>query len=57
MKYVDDTTAVSATCDLLDNSLQSAANALSTWCHTNGMTINVNKTKEMLVYFGLKYPT
>jgi hypothetical protein len=56
LKYVDDTTAISISDDPLDNSLQQAANDLNIWCHENGMQISSTKTKEMLIYFGKKYP-
>jgi len=56
LKYVDDTTALSVFDDLLDDSLQHAVNDLCTWSHKNGMKINSSKTKEMLIYFGKKYP-
>ena len=55
-KYVDDTTVTSVSDDHLDNSLQQAANELLSWSVDNGMMINCPKTKEMLVYFGRKYP-
>jgi hypothetical protein len=48
-KYVDDTTVVSISDDPADNSLQSATNDLLKWCNDNGMLINVNKTKEMVI--------
>jgi hypothetical protein len=51
-KYVDDTTVVSISDDPADNSLQSATNDLLKWCNDNGMLINVNKTKEMVIHFG-----
>ena len=56
IKYVDDTTVASISCDPLDDSLQRAADYLLQWCGENGMKINHNKTKEMLLYFGKKFP-
>lgn len=56
LKYVDDTTVISISDDPLDNSLQQAADDLTIWCCENGMEINNTKTKEMLIYFGKKYP-
>ena len=56
LKYVDDVTAISISDDPLDNSLQQAADDLTVWCFENGMEINNTKTKEMLIYFGRKYP-
>jgi hypothetical protein len=56
LKYVDDTTCVSESGDPLDDSFQHAADFLVSWCSSNGMTINVPKTKEMLIHFGKIYP-
>ena len=56
VKYVDDTTVATSNSDPLDNSLQTATNQLISWCPINGMRINEKKTKEMLIYFGHKYP-
>lgn len=56
IKYVDDTTATSVSDDPLDDSLQLAVDVLHCWCQRNGMRINTGKTKEMLIYFGSKYP-
>ena len=57
IKYVDDTTAATVSEDPLDDSMQNAANKLCSFCVQNHMFINVPKTKEMLIYFGHKYPT
>ena len=57
IKYVDDTTATSVSDDPLDEALQHAADDLTSWCNDSGMQINVGKTKEMLIYFGTRYPT
>jgi len=51
-KYVDDTTISSVSEDPLDNTIQLAANHLSTWSINNGMHINNTKTKEMIIHFG-----
>ena len=56
IKYVDDTTAAVTSNDPLDNSLQTAADKLYNWCLNNHMVINIPKTKDMLIYFGKKYP-
>jgi hypothetical protein len=56
IKYVDDATNVNVSPDPLDDSLQSDADRLCTWSRENGMFINVPKTKEMMIYFGNKYP-
>jgi hypothetical protein len=54
-RYVDDATIVSFSEDSNDRPLQSAADHLIDWCSLNGMTINTEKTKEMLIYFGKKF--
>ena len=56
IKYVDDTSLLSVSADPLDNSLQQAADELCGWSDENGMRVNAAKTKELLVYFGKKYP-
>jgi hypothetical protein len=55
IKYVDDVSCLSVSVDPLDNSLQAAADHLITWCDNNGMLLNVNKTKEMIIYFGKRF--
>ena len=55
IKYVDDTTVASESEDPLDNSLQNDLDMLLTWCQENGMRLNPNKTKEMVIYFGKKF--
>ena len=51
IKYVDDVTFASVSHDSNDSSLQEAAEHLAVWCHANGMRINTDKTKEMIVLF------
>ena len=48
-KYVDDTTVLSVSKDVCDVTLQTAADYLVSWAHNNGMTINTNKTKELII--------
>jgi hypothetical protein len=55
VKYVDDMTAISVSTDPDDLSLQHAADSLCLWSGLNGMVVNENKTKEMMVYFGRNY--
>ena len=57
LKYVDDTSVLSISDDPLDTSLQHETDNLCRWCDKNGMRVNPDKTKEMLLYFGKKYPT
>ena len=56
IKYVDDTTAATVSSDPLDDCMQISADKLDSWCVDNHMVVNVSKTKEMLIYFGKKYP-
>ena len=49
-KYVD-TTVLSVSKDVCDVTLQTAADYLVSWAHNNGMTINTNKTKELIICF------
>lgn len=55
VKYVDDTTLWEA-CDKKgsDSKIQIAADQASTWCQTNNMKINADKTKEMIIDFSRK---
>jgi hypothetical protein len=56
VKYVDDTTVLSISCNADDCNLQACADHLVSWCRDNNMLINENKTKEMLIYFGKQSP-
>ena len=49
--YADDTTLYSITSDksTLETNLQNALNSVHIWCLENGMTINTDKTKLMLI--------
>jgi len=53
-KYVDDTTVLSVSKDVNDVTLQTAADHLVHWAQNNGMMINTNKTKELLICFNKK---
>ena len=55
IKYVDDLSCLSCSDDPHNDSLQCAANEVSSWCELNGMILNAAKTKEMIVYFGRRY--
>jgi len=37
-----------------DSALQEAADYLASWSLSNGMLLNIKKTKEMVIHFGLK---
>ena len=49
--YADDTTLydIGLDKDMLENNLQHAMNLLQIWCLENGMIINIDKTKLMLI--------
>jgi len=51
IKNVDDVTFASVSRDSDDSSLQEAVDHLALWCHVNGMRLNTDKTKEMIVLF------
>ena len=53
-KYVDDTTVLSVSKDVNDVILQTTADRLVHWAHSNGMMINTNKTKELKICFNKK---
>ena len=46
IKYVDDVSVVSISCDTNDDSLQQALRELLSWCTVNGMHINTKKDKR-----------
>ena len=54
VKYVDDTTVLSISKTVNDNTLQAAADHLVHWTQNNGMMINTNKTKELIICFSKK---
>ena len=49
--YADDTTLydIQNSLEIIEQNLQSALNQLHLWCKSNGMLLNSNKTKVMLV--------
>jgi len=51
LKYVDDVSMVSVASEFDDPGFQVAANELKDWSSANGMTINLEKTEELLIYF------
>jgi hypothetical protein len=54
IKYVDDTSILTATKDPSDTALQSAADTINNWSRDNNMKLNAKKTKELLVSFSKK---
>ena len=57
IKYVDDVSVVSISSDTNDDSLQQALRELLSWCAVNGMHLNTNKTKEMILTFSKRLRT
>ena len=49
--YADDTTMYFSNKDklMLESTLQSSLNCLQRWCRENGMILNIEKTKVMLI--------
>lgn len=49
--YADDTTLyeINSSKDIIERNLQNALTVLSKWCEHNGMVINLDKTKVMLI--------
>jgi len=54
VKYVGDTTVLSISKTVNDNTLQAAADHLVHWTQNSGMMINTNKTKELIICFSKK---
>ena len=55
IKYVDDVSVASVSSDPNNENLHNALGVLDVWSNKNGMLINTDKTKEMIVYFGRNY--
>ena len=51
IKYVDDVTVAAVSQDPLDIQIHEAADHLEKWCSANGLKLNANKTKEMILVF------
>ena len=56
--YADDTTIYFSNADklVLEKNLQSSLNCLKKWCRENGMILNIDKTKVMLIASRQKRP-
>jgi len=48
--YVDDTTVLSVSKNVNDDTVQACADYLVHWTQSNGMIINTNKTKELIIW-------
>ena len=51
IKFVDDTTVVGLITNNDETAYREEVRALGVWCQENNLTLNVNKTKEMIVDF------
>ena len=51
IKFADDTTVVGLITNNEETAYKEEVRALGVWCQENNLTLNVNKTKEMIVDF------
>ena len=51
IKFADDTTVVGLITNNDETAYREDVRALGVWCQENNLTLNVNKTKEMIVDF------
>jgi hypothetical protein len=51
IKFADDTTVVGLITNSDETAYREEVRALGVWCQENNLTLNVNKTKEMIVDF------
>ena len=51
IKFADDTTVVGLITNNYETVYREEVRALGVWCQENNLTLNVNKTKEMIVDF------
>ena len=51
IKFADDTTVVGLTTNNDETAYREEVRALGVWCQENNLSLNVNKTKEMIVDF------
>lgn len=49
IKFVDDTTVVGLISNRDETQYRSEVSTLTRWCSTNNLSLNVDKTKEMIV--------
>jgi hypothetical protein len=55
-KFTDDTTVVGLITDKDETAYREEARDLAVWCQDNNLSLNVSKTKEMIVYYRKKRP-
>ena len=51
IKYADDTTRVGLITNIVETSYREEVRNLVVWCQDNNLSLNVIKTKEMIVYY------
>ena len=51
IKFADDTTGVGLITNNDETAYREEVRAIGVWCQENNLTLNVNKTKEMIVDF------
>jgi hypothetical protein len=51
IKFADDTTVVGLITDNNETAYREEVRHLVVWCHDNHLSLNVNKTKEMIVEY------
>ncbi|KAK3532777.1 hypothetical protein QTP86_028146, partial [Hemibagrus guttatus] len=51
IKFVDDTTVVGLICKNDESTYREEVQQLTAWCRANNLSLNINKTKEMVVDF------
>ena len=54
LKFADDTTVIGLITNLDESEYRDQVNKLISWCNDNNLELNVNKTKEIIVYFRRK---
>lgn len=56
IKFADDTTVIGLISNNDEMAYRREVENLSLWCHDNNLSLNVNKTKEIIVDFRIKRP-
>ena len=52
MKFADDTTVIGLITNNDETAYREEVRALRVWCQENNLSLNVNKTKEIIMDFG-----
>ncbi len=51
IKFADDTTVVGLIIDDAESAYREEVHTLTNWCHNNNLSLNISKTKELVVDF------